>query len=252
MATDKITQTCSLTHCDLPHRANGYCNAHNQRILTHGERADLLKPIRHHIRKVKYVGCKVSGCDKSHQAQGFCQHHYERWLYFGDPLREPPKGHSANPWQIDDPDFEQFFWSKTVRTKKGCLEWSGAREQSGYGHITLGRKRVKTHRVAWQLANGREPVLDVLHHCDNPPCINPEHLYEGTDADNVRDCMERGRHWVPVGEEAKKSILKEVQVKEIRILISQKIRHIDIAKWYGVSKSAIGHISAGDSWKHLI
>lgn len=86
------------------------------------------------------------------------------------------------------------FWSAVYRpSSDACWEWGAARSPQGYGKLRWGsRSTVRSHRVAWELANG--PIPDgawVLHRCDNPPCCNPSHLYLGDASRNTRDCLER-------------------------------------------------------------
>lgn len=247
MAKTKITQTCSLTHCDLPHRANGYCNPHNQRILTHGDKADLFKPIRHHIRKAKYVGCKIDDCDGKHQAQGYCSLHYERWLDKNDPLFAQ-KGYSANPWQKDDPDFATYLWGKII-VNETCWEWQGSKTIAKYGTIVLEGRVQMVHRVSWELANGRSVAegLFILHSCDNPSCINPEHLREGTQQDNMDDMVKRNRSHAP----RTKWNTQESTIREIKRLRQQNVTVVEIAKRLNVGKSLVSHVSSGRTWKHV-
>ncbi len=90
---------------------------------------------------------------------------------------------------------EERFWAK-VRKSDGCWEWTGAANRQGYGRIALGRASGprRAHRIAWELTHGPVPDgLWVLHHCDNPPCVRPDHLWLGTRADNARDCRLKGR-----------------------------------------------------------
>jgi hypothetical protein len=111
--------------------------------------------------------------------------------------------------------------------------------------------------MAWEIANGPVPAgLWVLHHCDNPPCVNPAHLYAGTHADNMRDMRERGRHWYRVdpsnvlrGERCGAAKLTADQVAEIRRVGSQGTTHRAIGLRYGVSKAAIGYILRGRTWR---
>lgn len=87
------------------------------------------------------------------------------------------------------------FWSKVTKGD-GCWEWHGARFKQGYGILTIGGKSLLAHRVSVELSTGK-PIPEgmlVCHHCDNPPCVRPDHLFVGTDGDNVRDCVQKGRN----------------------------------------------------------
>ena len=95
------------------------------------------------------------------------------------------------------------FWSKVKKVAGGCWEWAAYRNvDTGYGQFMwaakYGRNRpVNAHRVAWELTHGDPGDLFVLHKCDNPPCVNPDHLFIGTQLDNMRDAARKGRLSVP-------------------------------------------------------
>lgn len=113
-----------------------------------------------------------------------------------------------------------------------------------------GRKGGKAaHRVAFQKATGIDPIgLCVCHSCDTPACINPEHLWLGTNADNVADKMAKGRHSGPKGERSNTAILREWQAQEI---LTDTRSYTAIAKEYGVTISAISDLKNGRSWTYL-
>lgn len=91
---------------------------------------------------------------------------------------------------------EQRFWSFVDRRGPDeCWEWTGGRDPDGYGIFSdRDRHSVRAHRFVIVLVTGEQPVDKVLHHCDNPPCVNPAHLYQGSQFDNERDKLVRGHH----------------------------------------------------------
>lgn len=89
--------------------------------------------------------------------------------------------------------FEERFWSKVTRSDR-CWEWQGPRDHDGYGFIKVMRCSRRAHRCSWELCVGPIPNnLFVLHRCDNPPCVNPAHLFLGTARDNALDMVGKGR-----------------------------------------------------------
>jgi hypothetical protein len=142
------------------------------------------------------------------------------------------------------------FWSKVDKTSS-CWLWRGCKTGAGYGQIritTAGQsKAIYAHRISWELTNGPIPEgLDVLHKCDNPPCVRPDHLFIGTQSDNENDSVSKGRWNHPKGEDHPKAILTLVQVAEIRrSILSQR----KLAKQYSVSRGAIQAILNGRNWR---
>lgn len=90
------------------------------------------------------------------------------------------------------------FWEKVRTQPDGCWEWQGGRARFGHGliHTGPGARLSQAHRVSWELNVGPVPPgACVLHRCDNPPCVNPAHLFLGTKHDNIRDMVAKGRAW---------------------------------------------------------
>ena len=149
------------------------------------------------------------------------------------------------------------FWEKVdVRGPDDCWEWKAAQTKDGYGSIGVGNQKTdKAHRVSWQLHNGPIPEgLHVLHNCDNPSCVNPKHLHLGTNADNVREKVERGRH--PClsfpGERNGNAKLTVDQVIEIRRQYADcGTSQVDLAEIFGVTYQLIWRIVHRKCWKHV-
>lgn len=89
------------------------------------------------------------------------------------------------------------FWSK-VRKTRSCWLWTGALSNHRYGHLKVSKKTVYAHRLSWQLHFGKVPARKcVLHQCDRPDCVRPDHLFLGTKLDNTRDMYRKGRNYWP-------------------------------------------------------
>jgi hypothetical protein len=86
------------------------------------------------------------------------------------------------------------FWSFVEKgSERECWAWLGCKTHNGYGQVRFDGRARRAHRISWVLANGRSTTLLILHSCDNPSCVNPSHLREGSAAENTADMMERGR-----------------------------------------------------------
>lgn len=163
------------------------------------------------------------------------------------------KGH--NP-KIIEPPIEQKFWARVAFTANpdACWEWQSTLNPAGYGLINLGgekRKNFLAHRVAYTLTYG--DILDnlhVCHHCDNPKCCNPTHLFLGTDADNVADKLRKDRQ--PRGEAIHVHKLTEAQVIYVRKQCELGIvSQAQLARELGVSPGTISMIKKRKVWTHI-
>lgn len=149
---------------------------------------------------------------------------------------------------------EERFWEAVCRGDPDeCWEWLGAYvSAAGYGRLSLGAPRYGqgyAHRVAWELANGPIPDgLWVLHKCDNRICCNPSHLFLGTQQDNLADMVSKRRH--QHGDRHTWSKLNSGAVALIRSLYAAGgCTQKDLAELFRVTRSCVGHIMQGNSWK---
>lgn len=147
------------------------------------------------------------------------------------------------------------FW-KFVEKGTACWVWTGARSEWGYGRVSIATsKAAGAHRVSWELCRGPIPDgLHVLHRCDNPPCVNPDHLFLGTPADNAADKMAKGRaRPAPprLGEANHSARFTETDIIDIRTLRRFGATVRTLAESYGVRRTHIQQILRKDIWPHL-
>lgn len=149
-----------------------------------------------------------------------------------------------------------LFRSKVQSFPEGdaCWEWHpDFLNQSGYGDICIGASHILAHRMSFVLFNGREPWAFVCHHCDNPRCVNPDHFFEGTNKENIQDCVRKGRMNDRRGEKNIKAKLTTEQVLAIRAAdVSSRSAITKLRLYYGVDDSTIRFILEGKTWKHLL
>ena len=170
----------------------------------------------------------------------------------------------------------ELFWRHVDKAPgDACWLWTASRNPKGYGQFHFRDRSTHSHRVAWELTYGPIPEgMWCLHHCDNPSCVRPDHLFLGTAADNTADMMSKGRHGGEVfpaykiagdrhwtrrhpenilkGEDIGTSRLTEQQVLEIRAKYAAgEFSKASLAREYGVVHHTIRSIIARKSWRHI-
>lgn len=180
------------------------------------------------------------------------------------------------------PTTEERFWAKVDRSEPaGCWPWLGAPNDSGYGRLRIAGQLVRAHRLSYELAHGPIPDdLVVRHTCDNPSCVNPQHLIIGTVADNAADMVSRDRQAtgerhgmhtyperrpvgakngakrhperLPRGEHNGQAVLSVEDVRAIRAAYAAGgIRYADLATRYGVGKMTVCLVVRRKTWAHI-
>lgn len=154
---------------------------------------------------------------------------------------------------------ESNFWRKVDKTGE-CWVWTGSKHSFGYGHFRVQGVLLRAHRITWEWVFGEIPSgMCVLHRCDNPSCVRPDHLFLGTKKDNSVDMASKGRsaaqlypERVPRGEQSSRAKLTEDQVVLIRTAYAARsANQYELAAEYGVSQPAIGMILRRRNWKHV-
>lgn len=158
------------------------------------------------------------------------------------------------------PSIERRFWEKVDKLSypHGCWLWTGCRDRAGYGRIstTHGRASLRTHRVAWEITHG--PIIEgrhILHHCDNPPCCNPQHLFCGTAFDNAmdRETKGRGRNYLKgrpgMLNGSAKLTTQQAYMVHMRRLAGED--SLNLAMEFNISRTQVRNIASGKAWRNL-
>lgn len=267
---ERIKRICTIDGCAVEYYSKGYCQNHYQNFKKHGDplyadkkrqeirvcsidgcedkRDALGLCVKHYKRFKKYgdplvVGtnrnppefCTVEGCNEKHDSKNFCTKHYNKFRKYGDPLRKAEV--------ISE---KERFMKFVEKSENGCWIWKGFKNKKGYGHFRSydyknNKPIIAAHRASYKIFNGQlKEGFHVCHQCDNPSCVNPDHLFLGTNLVNVYDKLAKGRAGKLTWE----------QVAEIRRLHETgKYSYGQIAEKFNVSNKAIGHIVRYVAWK---
>ena len=150
---------------------------------------------------------------------------------------------------------KELFGARVIK-KDDCWDFEGITNSAGYFYIKTGGrfnpKSIAAHRVSWMIHNGEIPEgMCVLHTCDNRRCTNPEHLFLGTNADNVSDREQKGRGNQRRGEDHNKAVLTVIEVRKIKRLLMLGVPATKIARDFEVGNSTIYNIKYGNTWKDV-
>lgn len=181
--------------------------------------------------------CTKDGCEVKHYARGFCKLHYlQSGLY-----QRPPRAKKDYVPRIKPSPAERF--NKFFQIVPGeCWVWTGEKSR-GYGRFTVNNKNIAAHRYAFFLHNGFWPEPCCLHSCDNPPCVNPDHLREGTRKDNAHDAINRNRKPTPSRK------LSADDVRTARHLRATGVTVRELTERFNVTRKTISAAVNGRAWK---
>lgn len=191
------------------------------------------------------MACSFDGCGKAVRARGLCRGH----------LGQLERGQELRPLQLQYHGFSEkkrFLLRVGKATPTGCTEWTGALKKKWHGQWRNAEGGIElTHRAAWRLFVGPIPEgMYVLHKCDNPACVNPKHLFLGSQSDNLKDMWtkDRAKPGVSLGEKHGMSKLTADLVLEIR---SSTESGASLARRMGVTQTTISEVRRRKTWNHL-
>lgn len=144
---------------------------------------------------------------------------------------------------------QEFIQERIEVSDSGCWEWKGAKHRQGYGSIRARGKTMLAHRLSWEIWNGEiQEGMCVCHSCDNPVCVNPEHLFLGTQKENMKDCKSKKRMHRNIAK-TRRCKLSYDNVLEIKKLFEKGLSRKELMSKYQVSPTCIAKIVTGKSWK---
>lgn len=170
-------------------------------------------------------------------------------------MEESPEEISA---RIRSSAERRLLASIDIDLRTGCWNWAKSKNKRGYGYIGVGSQKTEhkaklAHRVsAWLFLNiDLDSALEVCHTCDTPSCVNPDHLFVGTHADNMRDMFAKGRRQAAKGERSGVAKVTGEQVKEIRRRLDEGEQQVPLAREYGIAQTQVSRIKRRESWRHI-
>lgn len=189
-------------------------------------------------------GCSVEGCNTKRKGKGFCAKHLWRFQQNGSPFvvrKNYGEGDTA----------ALRFWSRVALTAdpERCWEWQGNTTGYGYGNLKVNGRQVDTHQAAWYFTYGEFSKKWILHSCDNPRCVNPRHLREGTPADNTKDMIDRLRGYM--GERHYKTDFSAADVLKLRERMALGESDAKLAKEFNTARCTMNAIRHRRNWKHI-
>lgn len=187
--------------------------------------------------------CKVGHCSKDAIAKGFCVNHYYAFRKYGDPLKVTLKQHHGLTLQ------ERF--DLYAQKGEGCWRWLSYIDPQGYGRLHYNRKPMLANRLSYLLHFGEIPEGKmVCHKCDNPSCVNPDHLFLGSQSDNMADMYTKGRERKR-GKKGTTHPQAKLTDDAVRAIRASKSSDAELAKSHGVSRPTIHSIRVGKTWQHV-
>lgn len=225
---------CSISGCERKKRSRGMCAVHYNKNLREG---NFSKSEKHNHGEV----CSFDSCNGKYLCKGFCERHYKIF-----------KKHGYIKLTYKDIPVIERFKARCIKKASGCIEWNGFVNHEGYGAITVDARVIRAHRFSYAYYKGAIPDgMLVCHKCDNPRCVNADHLFLGTNQDNVNDKVKKNRQSRLKGEDSGTSKLTEKDVIKIKIMLENGDSYKVIADRFNVTKTPIYLINKKKSWKHV-
>lgn len=205
------------------------------------------------MRGVSRPKCSVRWCRGEHRARGLCYLHYQRFMKTGST--DAPRSKFDDGRSMQEHLAERMMSGLEVLPTDCWVSSKSYLHINGYAFVVIDRRpgkglfRERVHRLSWKHFNGPIPEgLVVCHKCDYRPCFNPDHLFIGTQHENLLDMARKGRR---SGSKSAQAKLKDDDIVAILTAYNGGVMQSELAKQFGVSQTAISLITLGKRWKHI-
>lgn len=187
--------------------------------------------------------CSAPDCNDKFVAKGYCDRHYRHFKKHGKPIKTIR----------DSLEIDRFYSKIKIDDTSECHEWTDALCPWGYGMFRpKGQKQVKAHRYSYALKHGAIPDgMYICHHCDNPKCVNVQHLFLGTALENNKDKIDKNRHNSPKGVNHFRVKVSEQCVIEVKKLLKEIKSPTKVAKQLNVPVHFVENIKYKRTWNHV-
>ena len=196
--------------------------------------------------------CSIEGCERKHKARGLCEVHYFYYRRRGE-LDKFPRTLVRDEEKLQD--VRKFAWENSEQLPwTGCWIWMkgvNAGDRGGYARTVIKGKTTFVSRLILGIHRSSVEMV-AMHTCDQPLCVNPDHLHIGSRSDNTQDMLEKGRSNRAKGEQSGAAVLTEKQVLAIRKEYEVgNVTQVELGDKYGVTQDSISDITRRKSWKHI-
>jgi len=196
--------------------------------------------------------CSITGCDNKYRSKGLCSTHWKINKKYGTPVPlcwcgefvQTFAGNKGSLILCKKHNLLKRFWDNVdIKSDNECWEWQGSKTKAGYGNILWNNEIHYAHRLSLEFTGEViPPRYHACHKCDNPSCVNPNHLFVGSPRENMLDKVSKGRQ--VFGEKHPNAILTNAEIIIIRQMAEDGVFFSDISKIFGVSESHISRIVA--------
>lgn len=214
---------------------------------------ETFKPLGDFYKDARTADGLYSNCKGCHRTAANKARTPTPYVPVVDDKRKGPQPQRRRPEHVTPADMRRLWSRVSIGDPADCWEWQGARDKSGHGRISIGKRKPGVHVLVLEEALGRplSPGMEACHECDNPPCCNPAHLTEGNRSYNMKGAFERGRLALP-GKRTDGLKGQRLTEEDVRAIRTSTESDVELAGRYRVDRRTIYQARTGQTWGWVI